>query len=86
MGKLVIAAMAAALAGCVNIEDKGYSVIRERTVDITATGYERLKPGKYRFCVERSDLPLDQHAWSWGTLTVTEDRKYIYGDPAKEVE
>ena len=84
MRTLITIAMLMALSGCIMIHDKGVTVVREREVNITATGFETLPPGNYRFFVERKDRPKEEHAWSCGVLTVTESRHYVYGEAAKQ--
>ena len=71
--KKVTLIAALALGGCISINDSGVCLVREKTVEITATGYECLPAGRYKFCVERSP-----YSWYTGWLTVTEDRKYVF--------
>ena len=82
MKKLIVIAAAVMLAGCISIEDKGFNLIRERRVDVTATGFESLQPGRYRFMVECKNTSCS--AWYTGILTVHEDRKYTFGDNETE--
>ena len=82
MKRVLSIAIAATLAGCINLGDKGVYVIKERTVNITGTGFEDLPVGRYRFMLRRNDLALDE-AWNYGFLIISEHRKYVL-DPSIE--
>ncbi len=73
--KVMTIALVSALAGCINIGEKNLVCIRERRVDITATGFESLPVGRHKFFVNSGRTPPSYY---YGYLTVTEDRHYIY--------